>query len=401
MALPCSGAISLNEMHIEAGGTTGTNCTINDADIRGLIGKGSGVTMSFSEWYCASAALPVPAGIILPYLSSGAAPSGWTLFTAANTYHIRGAQSGTIAIGATTTGSVSATVSLSSAGAHTGTTKTFANGALPAFSAVTGVSAGAHTHTDTGTGTCSISYKDFQLIKCSAETDEIPANACLLSATDLSGALTQYESGTNRYLRANSSYAGTGGSMTVSLSYGTVTSAGAHHHGNVVYMQSVYDPKVPFASEEYHTTNQGAHTNHAGSVSGTVAPKYCILTAWGNAAAAFPLEEYGIAMYESFTPPSGWVLCDGTSGTPDLRQNFVYFGTTANHGTTGGNNQVASMSGTSNQGGGHSHGKGTTLNSPVATVYHDNIVNHTHPASASSVSAVSKSYALAFIMRAP
>ena len=55
MALPSSGAISLNQMHIEAGGTTGTTASLNDSDIRGLIGKASGVAMSFSEWYGASA----------------------------------------------------------------------------------------------------------------------------------------------------------------------------------------------------------------------------------------------------------------------------------------------------------------------------------------------------------
>ena len=54
MALQSSGAISLNDMHVEAGGTSGTQCTINDADIRGLISKGSGVQMSFNEWYGAS-----------------------------------------------------------------------------------------------------------------------------------------------------------------------------------------------------------------------------------------------------------------------------------------------------------------------------------------------------------
>jgi len=57
MALPTSGAISLNQMHVEAGGSSGTIASINDADIRALIGKGSGVTMSFNEWYGASSAL--------------------------------------------------------------------------------------------------------------------------------------------------------------------------------------------------------------------------------------------------------------------------------------------------------------------------------------------------------
>ena len=55
MALQSSGAISLNQIHVEAGGTSGSNASINDADIRALINKASGATMSFSEWYGASA----------------------------------------------------------------------------------------------------------------------------------------------------------------------------------------------------------------------------------------------------------------------------------------------------------------------------------------------------------
>lgn len=55
MALQTSGAISLNDIHVEAGGSSGTLAGLNDADIRDLIGKASGATMSFSEWYGASA----------------------------------------------------------------------------------------------------------------------------------------------------------------------------------------------------------------------------------------------------------------------------------------------------------------------------------------------------------
>ena len=54
MALPTSGAINLNEIHVEAGGTTGASCTINDSDIRGLISKSSGSAMDFADWYGAS-----------------------------------------------------------------------------------------------------------------------------------------------------------------------------------------------------------------------------------------------------------------------------------------------------------------------------------------------------------
>ena len=54
MALQTSGMISLNDIHVEAGGSSGTACTINDADIRGLIGKSSGAAMDFADWYGAS-----------------------------------------------------------------------------------------------------------------------------------------------------------------------------------------------------------------------------------------------------------------------------------------------------------------------------------------------------------
>ena len=56
MTLQYNGAISLNDMHVEAGGSTGTQASINDTDIRALIGKASGATMSFDEWYGATGA---------------------------------------------------------------------------------------------------------------------------------------------------------------------------------------------------------------------------------------------------------------------------------------------------------------------------------------------------------
>lgn len=54
MALQTSGAISLNEIHVEAGGTSGTQASLNDSDIRGLISTASGSEMSFDDWYGAS-----------------------------------------------------------------------------------------------------------------------------------------------------------------------------------------------------------------------------------------------------------------------------------------------------------------------------------------------------------
>ena len=50
MPLPSSGAISLNQIHIEAGGSSGSQASLNDADIRAMIGKSSSASNAFSEY---------------------------------------------------------------------------------------------------------------------------------------------------------------------------------------------------------------------------------------------------------------------------------------------------------------------------------------------------------------
>lgn len=62
MALQTSGAISLNDIHTEAGGSNNSSCTINDSDIRALneasgktINNTSNTSISFDDFYGASA----------------------------------------------------------------------------------------------------------------------------------------------------------------------------------------------------------------------------------------------------------------------------------------------------------------------------------------------------------
>ena len=54
MALQNSGAISLDDILVELGESSGTQVSINDSDVRGLIGKSDGATSSLSEFYGAS-----------------------------------------------------------------------------------------------------------------------------------------------------------------------------------------------------------------------------------------------------------------------------------------------------------------------------------------------------------
>lgn len=71
MALQTSGMISLGQIHAEAGGSSTGACTINDSDIRGLIGKASGAYVAFSSYYGASNTLDtqiVTVGTVVPSL---------------------------------------------------------------------------------------------------------------------------------------------------------------------------------------------------------------------------------------------------------------------------------------------------------------------------------------------
>ena len=79
MALQNSGQISLNDIHLEAGGASGSQAGINDTDIRGLISKGSGAQMSFSEWYGAANvfSLTISSNVANANLYSLATSAGW------------------------------------------------------------------------------------------------------------------------------------------------------------------------------------------------------------------------------------------------------------------------------------------------------------------------------------
>tara|TARA_Y100000361_G_scaffold154101_1_gene178158 strand:- start:1546 stop:2364 length:819 start_codon:yes stop_codon:yes gene_type:complete len=54
VSLTNSGQISLDDIHVEAGGTSGTEAGINDSDIRALISASSEAEMAFDDFYGAS-----------------------------------------------------------------------------------------------------------------------------------------------------------------------------------------------------------------------------------------------------------------------------------------------------------------------------------------------------------
>lgn len=99
MALQTSGQISLNDIHVEVGGTTGTEVSLNDSDVRGLLGKASGAQNAINEYYGASSnvdldSVATPTVIngqnslqeitVSDYISSGGQltiPTGWWIWS--------------------------------------------------------------------------------------------------------------------------------------------------------------------------------------------------------------------------------------------------------------------------------------------------------------------------------
>ena len=55
MATPGSGTITLNQVHVEAGGSSGSQCSFNDSDIRSICASSSGSQFSMSNMYARAA----------------------------------------------------------------------------------------------------------------------------------------------------------------------------------------------------------------------------------------------------------------------------------------------------------------------------------------------------------
>lgn len=107
MALQTTGAISMDDIHIEAGGASGTTCTLDDSDIRGLtagtgyvINSTPGTTISLGDFYGAS-------GVIVIRTVAGSYGTSYPIIGAFPAYLLSSSQSsdvGTLPSGFTNVG---------------------------------------------------------------------------------------------------------------------------------------------------------------------------------------------------------------------------------------------------------------------------------------------------------
>lgn len=340
----------------------------------------------------------LPAGIIVPYESTGTVPSGFTKFFASDDKFIVGA-SATKAV--TTTGG-SSTVPVSGTtttnGGHIGPagSGTYSNfGGSNTTQGGTPSVLGNHSHTFSGSATSVIpARKQVVLAKATQDHYNLPENICVLKHT--AGAftgLTRVTGIANYLMYGNALSIGVTGNNSSSAAI-TTSTAGSH----APHQTTGYSGFYGYTGGTFETA--GAHT-HTGSLTATLNPlnRYMGLYKAATNNLDIPNENL-IGMWESQTPPNGWYVCDGTNGTPDLRDYFVKFvDDDTNIGTASGSNSMTYSGGLSAT---PVHNHGFSLYGSIfsTTVYHNtDFQMDTHTAS-STVTYIPPYYSLVFIMRA-
>ena len=351
--------------------------------------------------------LPVPIGLIIPF-NDTSIPDGWTRFSSADNKMIIGA--GSSYNPGNSGGSTSLSItsqSLSTAGSHGSGTPQAIYVSKPgshgyyAYNQQLFITAGNHSHSiTTGTGTYNPLMNNIVLIKATSDFAILPPKSILLSHNGQLGSLTNVMNN-NRFMRGSSSI-GTTGNNTVSFSC-PYSSAGIHQHQGSPGGQTTYHAS---RNPNDFRSDVGGHSGSANlSLTISESIRKVQLSAWSNAAAEIELLPDMIGMYESLTPPEGWVLCDGNNGSPDLRNSFVYNVPGGSETSSSSGNNTVDISGSGSENHSHSHYHQLAVSNPqvdYTDAWHGTYSwSHSHTYSVNqNKSYLPPYYALSFIMKA-
>ena len=241
------------------------------------------------------------------------------------------------------------------------------------------LSGGTHTHTySNSTFFTNPLYTRFKVLQATEDAFSIPVGGIILSnvALDTSEGLTNTSEGVGRFPRGFTAYGGTGGvDETSGTAVITSTTNGSHgHHAN--------DPTDPgedsYTSIDAATPAWGGDHSHQVTVTYNREIKRQRLTPWKTAISS-PIVTNAIIMWNTATPPTGYVMCDGTNGTPDMRDYILELSVIGSVGST-----AASLSATylTDTDGAHHHmGPLHPVNTAGDTYdhWHETVLNdHTH-----------------------
>ena len=333
----------------------------------------------------------IPTGLIFGFRDTSL-PSGWSWFTdpydkylvgAGDTYAVTDT-GGTYALSGLTT---------SEAGGHSGTTFNIDN---VGSSTAGGTAVAADDHSHTVGFSATPPYQGLRLIKLDSTGQEyLPANTVVFSKSNTapSGLTGYYTDG--YYFRPGATIA-TGGSNAAVTGWSSSTTSD-HRHGSS--SNRGIGPSGDYTY--YKSVAAGGHTHTVSTAALTPNLKRVFLRAWSNASDVITATANIIGMYESITPPKGWFLCDGSMGTPDLRDRFVVMsddGTLVNAG-----DDTLTYSITTNSTGSHNHrGDSVTSTTDIyerPTYHSDNVGAHSHTVTGTP-SFQPPYYAIAFVMKA-
>jgi hypothetical protein len=312
----------------------------------------------------------LPEGTILLFDRSSEAtaiPSGFSLYTEENGESVTGfliKGGSAVSRDTGTSAAISypgGTVTTSPAGSHGSGVADIPNGSLAANVSPSPVNntfyydanAGAHTHTLSiiGSGVIPNTYPasattqgtSVPLIRASSNRDTIPANAIVFSTS--SGGFTGFSSKTwsvsGVYSIAASVNANnpTPTNLSPAITVGT-SSNGAHNHYRTIPNSNFSPaPSTPYSAADL---TDGNHTHPGGNVG--------FLGVWKQFKHLLPFVSTGssevqsgmIVMYNGLSVPSGWKLCDGTNGTPDMVGYFLGFNSGSSGNTLIGRDVVGS-----------------------------------------------------------
>lgn len=314
--------------------------------------------------------ITLPAGVILFFDGEKSSiPSGWSEFTDSASRFPYGV--GTNDYTYTGGGSVpnktqgqaihdSFSSTSSSEGSHNHTTGEWTSltspGSLPQYrtsNVFTNDAGGAHTHV-TSLQAYTPDQVKLILIKADSNTEIVPDTACFLATSNssMSGSSLAHD---GRYISAVAG--GDSGSSTVAATtFGaSCASSGMHGHGS---QTSLYNVEVivggpapinkPVSTIPDATSVQQIHlhTISTPNVNSSIRRAAMRLYKRGSDGNILKASSDIIGLWESATPPTGWSICDGTNGTPDLRDCFIE-ADDAGDGTVTGDNSLT-ISGTTN-----------------------------------------------------
>ena len=351
----------------------------------------------------------VPVGLILPLAGSNPPPAGWDVFSDADGRYIRGA-GGTYApgdVGDATSATVSISGVTSTDGAHSGGSdwRIYGQRFGGSGSGRLDTIGGGHSHTFSATFTPYVHSVTLRLaIKSGSIAAGVQAEIYAFGLPDINSAeLSRSLEYAGRIIGANSTFSVSEKSSfekTFSLDNGDDT-----HEHDVVYsgVGPVYDGEPSPFPDAYTVSGSGGQHTHETTAVAEANPSRAMLAMF-SASGTWTIQPGVIGMWSGSVAsiPADWSLCDGTNGTPDLRDGFIEIAAEGNEGTTAGDNTVSSELVSMDEAG-HSH---TAVSYrpdqyPEESSGHSSIVYHSHSALEGTVSWTPAYYALAFIMYTP